>query len=75
MFDHDRAAARGGMPARGLIVLKHANNLGNAPAQKLLARVTVARTGDDGLPRGFGNYTVTMNEADLPNCATAETMI
>ena len=41
MFDHDRAAARGEMTARGLIVFKHDSDLGNAPAHKLLERVTV----------------------------------
>jgi CRISPR-associated protein Csd2 len=66
MFDHDRAAARGEMTARGLIVFKHESDLGNAPAHKLLERVTVTRAEDDGPPRGFGDYTVTIDEADLP---------
>ena len=75
MFDHDRAAARGEMTARGLIVFKHDSDLGNAPAHKLLERVTVARAGGDGPARGFGDYTVTVNEADLPTGITIETKI
>jgi CRISPR-associated protein Csd2 len=75
MFDHDRAAARGEMTARGLIVFKHDSDLGNAPAHKLLERVTVARVGSDGPPRGFGDYVVTVNEADLPDGITVETKI
>lgn len=79
MFDHDRAAARGEMTARGLIVFKHDSDLGNAPAHKLLERVTVKRVangaGSDGPPRGFGDYAVTVNEADLPPGVTIETKI
>jgi CRISPR-associated protein Csd2 len=79
MFDHDRAAARGEMTARGLIVFKHDSDLGNAPAHKLLERVTVKRAangaGGDGPPRGFGDYAVTVNEADLPPGVTVEIKI
>lgn len=66
MFDHDRAAARGEMTARGLIVFEHESDLGNAPAHKLLDRVKVSRAPGDGPPRGFGDYGVSVNEADLP---------
>ena len=75
MFDHDRAAARGEMTARGLIVFKHDSDLGNAPAHKLLERVEVARAGGDGPPRGFGDYAVTVNRADLPPGITVEDKI
>ena len=43
MFDHDRSAARGEMATRKLIVFRHASALGNAQAQALFDRVTVAR--------------------------------
>lgn len=66
MFDHDRAAARGEMTARALIVFQHESDLGNAPAHKLLDRVTISRTEGDRPPRGFGDYVVTVNKADLP---------
>ena len=39
MFEHDRSAARGEMAARKLIVFKHGNALGNAPAHTLFDRV------------------------------------
>ena len=48
MFDHDRAAARGEMTARGLIVFKHDSDLGNAPAHKLLERVARSAGGQRG---------------------------
>ena len=75
MFDHDRAAARGEMTARGLIVFKHDSDLGNAPAHKLLERGTGAPVGGDIPPRGFGDYTVTVNEVDLPPGITVEIKI
>lgn len=66
MFDHDRAAARGEMTARGLIVFKHESDLGNAPAHTLLERVTVRRNGETP-PRSFADYVVTVNDTDLPH--------
>lgn len=72
MFDYDRAAARGEMTARSLIVFKHDSDLGNAPAHKLLERVTVSRAEGEGPPRGFGDYTVMVNDADLPAGVTVE---
>ena len=79
MFDHDRAAARGEMTARSLIVFRHESDLGNAPAHTLLERVTVTRAsnraGDDGPPRGFGDYDVRVNAADLPAGISIETKI
>lgn len=72
MFDHDRAAARGEMTARSLIVFKHDSDLGNAPAHKLLERVTVSHAEGEGPPRGFGDYVVTVDEADLPAGVTVE---
>jgi CRISPR-associated protein Csd2 len=79
MFDHDRAAARGEMTARGLIVFRHDSDLGNAPAHKLLERVTVERkatgTGSDGPPRSFDDYDVKIDDVDLPSGITVETKI
>lgn len=74
MFDHDRAAARGEMTARRLVVFKHDSDLGNAPAHKLLERVDVKRVGD-GPPRSYADYTVTVNIADLPSGITIEDKI
>ena len=67
MFDHDHSAARGQMNARALIVFEHDNALGNAPAHKLfdLVKVTVK---DESKPiRGFNDYELVIDEANLPN--------
>ena len=67
MFDHDRSAARGEMAARKLIVFKHASKLGDAPAHKLFEAVTVKRTnGAESPPRGYGDYTVSIDKASIP---------
>ncbi|MFV0383210.1 type I-C CRISPR-associated protein Cas7/Csd2 [Paracoccus sp. (in: a-proteobacteria)] len=59
MFEHDRSAARGEMTARKLIVFRHANALGNAPAHALFDRVSIGRNVDgefrDIDDRGLGN--------------------
>lgn len=63
MFDHDRSAARGEMAAQKLIVFKHESELGNAPANKLFDAVEVTRAnGNDGPPRSFSDYDVTIGE-------------
>jgi CRISPR-associated protein Csd2 len=71
MFEHDRSAARGEMAVRKLIVFKHSNALGNAPAHTLFDHVHVGRNVDgelrepgdirlDNLPpaRSFRDYLV-----------------
>ena len=76
MFDHDRAAARGEMNARALVVFQHDSDLGNAPAHTLLDRVTISRAaGSDGPPRGFADYTVAVDDADLPAGITLQRLI
>lgn len=42
MFEHDHSAARGQMATRKLIVFKHDEKMGNAPAHKLFDMVKVA---------------------------------
>lgn len=75
MFDHDRAAARGEMAARGLVVFKHESDLGNAPAHRLFERVRIARAGTATAPRAFSDYAVTVDDADLPAGVTVERRI
>ena len=79
MFEHDHSAARGEMSARDLIIFRHENALGNAPAHRLFERVVVERV-VEGLPvsveaarrnnappaRRFEDYRVTVSERDLP---------
>lgn len=55
MFDHDHSAARGKMCARRLIVFKHDNKLGNAPAHKLFDSVTIQPC-EGKPPRSFEDY-------------------
>lgn len=54
MFEHDRSAARGEMTVRKLIVFKHKDALGNAPAHALFERVKVGRN-IDGAFRTIGD--------------------
>jgi CRISPR-associated protein Csd2 len=67
MFDHDRSAARGEMAARKLIVFKHNDALGNAPAHVLFDRVTVERiAGEPGSPAAqYSDYLVKVDSAGL----------
>jgi len=74
MFEHDRAAARGKMTVRELIVFKHESELGNAPAHKLFETVVVTRKEDIDPPRAFSDYAVTVNEAALPDGITCTRM-
>ncbi len=67
MFEHDRSAARGEMSARKLIVFKHQDALGNAPAHKLFEAVKVERVTDVTSPaRTFGDYQVTIDRDAIP---------
>lgn len=64
MFEHDRSAARGLMSSRKLIVFKHENRLGKAPAHKLFDLVKVSRAeGSSGPARSFADYAVTVGQA------------
>lgn len=77
MFEHDRSAARGEMATRRLIVFRHENALGNAPAHALFDRVKVGRSLDgefreidrrlDNLPpaRRFADYAVAIDREGL----------
>ena len=66
MWDLDRSASRGLTACRGLYVFSHESKLGNAPAHKLLERVQVRRNEDVAAARAFSNYTVSVDQSDLP---------
>ena len=70
MWDFDRSASRGSMACRGLYVFTHDNPYGNAPAHKLLDRVTAERRPETIAPRAFSDYAITVNDADLPDGVT-----
>ncbi|MEQ8209471.1 MAG: type I-C CRISPR-associated protein Cas7/Csd2 [Lacipirellulaceae bacterium] len=74
MFDSDRSAARGEMAPQALICFQHEDALGNAPANKLFDRVSVAqKTNDEGKPpREFSDYEVRIDESDLPDGITID---
>lgn len=78
MFEHDRSAARGEMATRKLVVFRHENEMGNAPAHKLFERVRIGRNIDgefreidrrlDNQPpaRSFSDYVVEIDRDNLP---------
>jgi len=64
-FENDRAAARGEMNPRKLVVFKHSNHLGNELSGKLFGRVTINKNAE--LPRGIEDYSITVNKETLPS--------
>lgn len=73
MFEHDRSAARGEMATRGLYVFKHESGLGNAPAHALFERIQVSKNAE--IPRSFADYTVAVNDVDLPSGVTLTRLV
>ena len=74
MFEHDRSAARGEMATRKLVVFKHANALGNAPAHALFERVKVGRNidGEFREDRSGGSTTI-RRPANFPTTRSRST--
>lgn len=75
MFEHDRSAARGLMSTRGLYVFEHSTALGNAPAHFLFERVVAELKDGITAPRSFADYTVSVNDANLPAGVTLRRMV
>jgi CRISPR-associated protein Csd2 len=69
MFEHDRSAARGEMAARKLIIFKHANPMGDAPAHMLFDSVKVerARAEADTPARSCSDYRITVSKDAVPS--------
>lgn len=63
-FEHDRAAARGEMNPRKLVVFKHNNHLGSARSGELFELVKISRKID--LPREWSDYSVEIERNNLP---------
>lgn len=74
MFENDRAAGRGKMAVRELIVFKHDSELGNAPAHKLFELVRAEKKDGVTAPRAYADYTVTVDDAALPQGVTCTRM-
>lgn len=72
MFEHDKSAARANMAPRGCIAFKHDHELGNARADQLFRRVSIKPKDDSTPARAFDDYTVDVNDADLPEGVTIE---
>ena len=70
MFDVDRAAARGKMAVRKLIIFKHDSELGNAPAHKLFDLVKTEKKPNVISPRAFSDYIITVDRNALPEGVT-----
>lgn len=69
MFENDHSAARGKMAVRKLIIFKHDNELGCAPAYKLFDSVKVERQEEVEVPRSFSDYRVEISQ-ELPEGIT-----
>ncbi len=63
-FEHDRAAARGEMNPRKLVIFKHSNHLGNARSGELFEKFSISNS--NGLPRSFEDYKV-MIDTKMPD--------
>jgi CRISPR-associated protein Csd2 len=63
-FEHDRAAARGEMNPRKLIVFKHEHYLGDARSGQLFDLIKIEKK--VALPRCWGDYTVSVDKSVLP---------
>lgn len=61
MFEHDHSAARGQMSARGLLLFKHDNRLGSAPAHTLFDRITIEPVDPSQPTRTFSDYKVLLD--------------
>ncbi|MDA8241148.1 MAG: type I-C CRISPR-associated protein Cas7/Csd2 [Nitrospiraceae bacterium] len=63
-FEHDRAAARGEMNPRKLVIFNHNHHLGRDLSGRLFNRVKVAKKAD--LPRRIEDYKITVDRNELP---------
>jgi len=75
MFEHDRSAARGEMSTRGVYVFKHDSQLGNAHAHSLFARVQPKLKDGVTVPRDFSDYSVSVDESNLPSGVTLNKIV
>jgi CRISPR-associated protein Csd2 len=75
MWDFDRSASRGLMALRGLHIFSHDNKLGNAPAHVLFDRIKPSLNLSVNVPRKFTDYTVTIQEDNLPNGVTLTSLV
>jgi len=72
MFEYDRSSLRGQMAVRKLIIFKHNTELGCAPAHKLFDLVHAVRKDGVEFPRNISDYSITIDEAFIPDGITVE---
>lgn len=75
MFECDRAAARGNMAVRELIVFKHDSELGEVPAYRLFDTIKITRNNQEAPARAYSDYTITIDEDKIPAGVTMKRMI
>ncbi len=75
MWDLDRSASRGMMGCQGLYVFSHDSSLGNAPASRLFERVRVASKPGVVAARVFSDYTVEVDDGNLPEGITLTRLV
>jgi CRISPR-associated protein Csd2 len=62
-FEHDRAAARGEMNPRKLVIFKHEGHLGNDLSGRLFDRVKITKNSE--LQRSVEDYTISVDKENL----------
>lgn len=75
MWDLDHSASRGLMSCRGLYIFSHEKGVGNAPAHKLFEQVVVKRKEGVEAPRKFDDYTIKVDEQNLPPGVTLTRLV
>jgi len=75
MWDLDRSASRGMMACRGLYVFTHDSKLGKAPAHELFDRIKPSLNDGVEAPRGFQDYTVEVDDEQLPEGVTLTRLV
>ncbi len=77
MFELDHSAARGQMAVRELVVFRHDNELGCAPAHKLFDLVTVKRKSEnvEAPARSFYDYEIKVDVDKIPDGVTCRTLV
>lgn len=75
MFECDHSASRGQMATRKLIGFKHDSALGNAPSHVLFERLHVSLKDPTKPARDFSDYSVNLDEKDLPSGVTVMKMV
>lgn len=72
MFVYDKAAGRGEMVMRKLIIFKHDSKKGNEADHKLFERVHVVKKPGVTVPRAYTDYEVSVDTTNMPAGVTLE---